>query len=65
MQREEGVLSEVMKGGTEIRFHFFERDGGIVRRIPWHRDPVTQEWYSGIEGPEMPYDVLKRVVDRV
>jgi hypothetical protein len=64
VKREEGVLDVVLLTGTEMRLHFFERNGGIVRRIPWHKD-AEGVWYSGIEGPEMSFDALKKVVDRV
>jgi len=60
MNREDGVLDQVLLGGTEIRFHRFAR--GVVRRIPWHRD-AGGEWYSGIEGPEMDVAVLRTCLD--
>ncbi len=56
INREDGVLDHTMLGGTEIRLHRFER--GVVKRIPWHKDFVTGEWYTGIEGPEMRVDAL-------
>jgi hypothetical protein len=60
MQREDGVLAEVLPGGTEMRLHRFRRMGGeVMRRIPWHHDVTRDVWYSGVEGPEIKTEALK------
>jgi len=64
MNREDGVLDSVSKEGTEFRLHFFGRSGGIVRRIPWHKDPQTGEYFSGIEGPEVKASSFAIIVAR-
>ena len=64
MNREDGVLDSVSKEGTEFRLHFFGRGGGIVRRIPWHKDPLTGEFFSGIEGPEVKASSFAIIVAR-
>jgi len=59
MNRMDGVLDHVTLNGTEMRLHRFRRPTGeIVRRIPWHKDFLTGEWYSGIEGPEIKIETL-------
>lgn len=63
MNREDGVLDRVLLTGTEIRLHVFRRDGGVVKRIPWHQ-AADGSWYSGIEGPEVGLDTLQILVDQ-
>ncbi len=64
MKREDGVLDTVLKDGTEIRFHFFDRNG-VVRRVPWHHGFAGENWYSGIEGPEIQLSTLVKLVEEL
>ena len=64
MTRESGVLESTTKDGVEMRLHRFRRPRGeVMRRIPWHKDYRTGEWYSGIEGPEIEVYFLTKVVE--
>ena len=49
-KRELGVFESVNSSGVEFRLHE-DAKGEYVVRVPWHKDPHTGEWYSGIEGP--------------
>jgi hypothetical protein len=65
LKREDGVLDGVRrKDGVEMRYHVSKRHGEpIIRRVAWHRNFTTKEWYPGIEGPEMSLQSLQFVIN--